>query len=293
MPLFFHNMKLIIKDDKTGGHLALIHQEAAFDRLYLGRDRTNKHFTIAWNPGPAQKVKIDGDEFEFPSNTLLTLLFDQSFHFEDASVIIAWQFNREFYCILDHDSEVSCVGFLFGSTDHLFISLSTEAQQRLKLLFDIFSEELKTNDTIQNEMLLALLKRLIKFITGLAKAEFVPDAQLKDEKFSIIRKFNLLVEANFKTERSVSFYASQLFKSPKTLSNLFAIYNHKSPSQVIQERVLIEAKRLLAYTDKPVKTIAWELGFEDMPHFSNFFKKQAQVSPLEFRNNRLVPEAGK
>lgn len=286
-------MKLKLRDEKTGGDFLLFKEENGFDRLYFSRDRQNKYFTIAWNPGPTQTVTIDGTEYQFLSNSLLTLLFDQSFYFEDTAAIVAWQFNREFYCIIDHDSEVSCVGFLFGSTDHLFIKLDTEGQQKLKLLLDIFIEEFKTSDNIQDEMLLVLLKRLIIYITRLARSEYVPAKKLQDEKFHIIRKFNLLVEANFRAEHSVSFYAQQLCKSPKTLSNLFAIYNHKTPSQVIQERILVEARRLLSYTDKPVKQITYELGFEDVAYFSNFFKKHTRQSPMDFRSTTVVSEKGK
>ena len=281
-------MKLKIRDDKTGGDLLLFIEEDGFDRLYFSRDRVNKYFTIAWNPGESQVVMIDGTEYEFLPNSLLTLLFDQTFSFERPADIVAWQFNREFYCIIDHDSEVSCVGFLFGSTDHLFIKINEQAQQKLKLLLDVFIEEFKTSDNIQNEMLLVLLKRLIIYVTSLARSEYVPVKKMKDEKFHIIRKFNLLVEANFKSEHSVSFYAQQLCKSPKTLSNFFAIYNHKTPSQVIQERIFIEAKRLLSYTDKTIKQITFDLGFEDISHFSNFFKKLALISPLEFRNTSSI-----
>jgi len=286
-------MKLKLRDEKTGGDLLLFKNENGFDRLYFSRDRTNKYFTIAWNPGVSQKVTIDGTDYEFLSNSLLTLLFDQTFTFERPADIVAWQFNREFYCIIDHDSEVSCVGFLFGSVDHLFIRLDEQAEQKLKLLLDVFIEEFKTADNIQDEMLLVLLKRLIIYITGLAKSEYVPVKKLRDDKFHVIRKFNLLVEANFKAEHSVSFYAGQLCKSPKTLSNLFAIYNHKTPSQVIQERILIEAKRLLSYTEKSIKQITFDLGFEDVSHFSNFFKKLALVSPLDFRNSPATTKQGK
>jgi AraC family transcriptional activator of pobA len=83
---------------------------------------------------------------------VLTLLFNQSFSFENQRDMVAWQFNREFYCIIDHDSEVSCVGFLFGSTDHLFISLDEQSQLKLQLLLDVFMEEFKTSDNIQNEV---------------------------------------------------------------------------------------------------------------------------------------------
>jgi AraC family transcriptional activator of pobA len=281
-------MKLKLRDEKTGGDLLLFKEEPGFDRLYFSRDRSNKYFTIAWNYGQAQIVTIDGTAYEFLPDTLLTLLFDQSFYFERPADIAAWQFNREFYCIIDHDSKVSCVGFLFGSTDHLFIKLDYQAQQKLKLLLDVFIEEFKTSDNIQNEMLLVLLKRLIIYITRLARSESMPANRLPDEKFHVIRKFNLLVEANYRAEHSVSFYAQQLCKSPKTLSNLFAIYNHKTPSQVIQQRILIEAKRLLSYTEKSVKQITYELGFEDPAYFSNFFKKITSLSPVEFRNNKKV-----
>lgn len=279
-------MKLKFRDDKAGGDLLLFKSEEGFDRLYFSQDRFNKYFTIAWNPGQTQTVIIDGAEYDFPSQSLLTLLFNQSFNFESPQDIVAWQFNREFYCIIDHDSEVSCVGFLFGSTDHLFIQLNEQSQQKIQLLLDVFIEEFKTSDNIQNEVLLVLLKRLIIYVTKLARAGYAPVKKMQEEKFHTIRKFNLLVEANFKSEHSVRFYAQQLCKSPKTLSNFFATYNHKSPSQVIQERILIEAKRLLSYTDKPVKQITFELGFEDVSYFSNFFKKHTQSSPVDFRNNK-------
>jgi AraC family transcriptional activator of pobA len=286
-------MRLKLTEENTGGELLLFKEETDFDRLFFTRDRFNKYFTIAWNPGEAQTVTIDGTEYEFPANSLLTLLFNQSFRFENSAGIIAWQFNREFYCIIDHDSEVSCVGFLFSSTDHLFVTLDVQAQQKLKLLSDIFIEELKTSDHIQNELMLMLLKRLIIYVTRLAKSDYIPGKKLQDERFHMIRKFNLLVEANFKSEHSVNFYAQQLFKSPKTLSNLFAIFNQKPPSQIIQKRITVEAKRLLCYTDKSIKHITFELGFEDVPYFSNFFKKNTGFSPSDFRNSQGNRKEGK
>ena len=278
-------MKFTLKDEHTAGELLLFKEERSFDRAFFTKDRFNKYFTIAWNPGESQIVTIDGAEYEFPSNTLLTLLFNQSFSFEDSSTIIAWQFNREFYCIIDHDSEVSCVGFLFSTTDHLFVQLSERARQKLQLLFDVFTEEFKTTDNIQNEMLLVLLKRLIIYTTQLAKTAYAPARKIPENRFHMLRKFNFLVEAHFKTEHSVSFYAQQLCKSPKTLSNLFAIYNQKTPSQMIHERIIAEAKRLLLYTDNSIKHITFELGFEDVSYFSNFFKKNTGVSPSDFKTS--------
>lgn len=286
-------MKYTLKEENTGGEILLFKEENGFDRMFFTKDRFNKYFTIAWNPGESLTVMIDGTEYEFPPNTLLTPLFNQSFSFEDSSAIVAWQFNREFYCIIDHDSEVSCVGFLFSTTDHLFVKLSDRAQEKLKLLLDVFTEEFKTSDNIQNEMLLVLLKRLIIYVTQIAKTAYAPAKKIQESKFHIIRKFNFLVEAHFKTEHSVSFYAQELCKSPKTLSNLFAIYNQKTPSQIIQERITAEAKRLLLYTDMSVKHMTFELGFEDVSYFSNFFKKNTGLSPSDFKTSSGKVKEGK
>lgn len=286
-------MKLSVSNQSTGGDLLLLNNEIDFDRLFYTRDQDNKYFTIAWNRGEKQTVSIDGSAYDFKPQTILPLMFNQSFYFERPADIVAWQFNREFYCIVDHDSEVSCVGFLFGMNDNVFIDLDEDTQRKLQLLLDVFVEELNTNDGIQNDMLLMLLKRLIIMVTRLARAGSFPDVKLNDDRFHILRKFNLLVEMNFRTQHSVSYYAEQLNRSPKTLSNLFALYNHKTPIQIIQERILIEAKRLLFYTDKSAKQITYELGFDDAAYFSNYFKKHTSFSPSEFRSSKKMASIGK
>ena len=78
-------------------------------------------------------------------------------------------------------------------------------------------------------------------------------------------------------------YADLLFKSPKTLSNLFHKYGEKTPLQVIHNRVLLEAKRLLLYSDKTLEEITHNLGYTDSEHFSKFFKKHEGLSPRLFR----------
>ncbi|QTE39466.1 helix-turn-helix domain-containing protein [Mucilaginibacter sp. P25] len=287
-------MKLSATEQSTGGDLLLLINEKHFDRMFFTRDRQHKYLTIAWNRGEKQTVTIDEVDYDFQPNTVLPLMVNQSFRFERPEDIVAWQFNRDFYCIVDHDEEVSCVGFLFyGSSDQVFVTLDEAMQFKLQRLLDIFIEEFETADNIQIDMLRMLLKRLIIIVTRLAKAHSGPREVLADEKFGTIRKFNLLVENNYREHHTVAYYAQQLNKSPKTLSNLFALYNHKTPLQVIQERLIIEAKRLLYYTDKSAKEITYELGFDDAAYFSNFFKKHTSFSPTDFRNNKVLVAEGK
>ncbi|MBO9152813.1 helix-turn-helix domain-containing protein [Chitinophaga sp. GCM10012297] len=280
-------MNFSYKNNKKGSELRLVLEEAHFDRIFYGKDLKDKLLTIAWNRGPAQQVTIDGVAYTFGEHTILPLMVNQSFEFASPADITAWQFNREFYCIVDHDKEVSCAGFLFyGSAEQLFIALDQKDEEKLALLLRVFLDEFETDDNIQGDMLQMLLKRLIIILTRLARGQFVTGQPLTEDKMDIVRKYNMLVENHYKKEHRVSFYAEKLHRSPKTLANLFAIYNRKSPLMVIRERVLLESKRLLMYTDKSAKEIAYELGFEDAAYFSKFFKQNAGQSPSDFRNSK-------
>lgn len=277
-------MKYHYKEPITHGEILLSLEEADFGRMFYVRDRKDKYLTIAWNRGRAQKIIIDQIEFDLPSNAVVPLMVNQSFGFSKPSDIVAWQFNREFYCIVDHDSELGCVGFLFyGSADQMIIKLDDKKQESIYLLLQVFIDEITGCDSVKDEMLKVLLKRLIIKITKLAKEQYIDQGKLSIGKLDILRSYNLLVENNYRTEHQVKFYARQLNKSPKTLSNLFLLYNNKSPLQVIQDRIILEAKRLFYYTNQSSKEIAKELGFNDASHFSRFFKNQTGISPSSFK----------
>lgn len=240
--------------------------------------------TIVWNRGEDQKVTIDDVEYDFPAHTVLPLMAYNTFDFSNAKDVIAWQFNREFYCIIDHDKEVSCAGFIFyGSLDYLFIKLDEKHQRKLNVLVQMFEDEYnEEGDSIQGEMLRMLLKRLIILITRLGKQQYLSD-ELTVVDSDLVRSFNLLVEQKFREFHQVQDYASMLNRSPKSLSNLFAKYSKESPLQVIKNRLILEAKRLLKFSDKSSKEIAFELGFEEPASFSRFFKNQVGASPSAFQ----------
>lgn len=107
--------------------------------------------------------------------------------------------------------------------------------------------------------------------------------KIEVKQIDLIRDFNFLVEHHFRNKHSVDEYALLLSKSPKTLANLFKKAGNKTPSQFIQDRIMLEARRLLRYTDKSVSEIAYEIGYEDIHSFSRFFKKQENQSPTDFR----------
>jgi AraC-like DNA-binding protein len=285
-------MQYSYHESRTKGSLQLQYAEPLLDQIPF---RHGRQLTIAWNTGNSQKVMIDNLAYQMPAQSILPLMMSQSFTFEHPQTIVAWQFDREFYCIADHDEEVSCAGFLFyGAKMPMFIQLPDQEQHRFNALLTVFYDEFSTQDTIQGEMLRMLLKRLIIKLTRLAKEQFLKES-LTDQELTLVRRFNLLVETNYRIIHSVRSYADMLNKSPKTLANVFALYNQQSPRQIIHERIALEARRLLLYSDKSTKEIAAELGFEEVSNFSRFFKKQVKLAPSDFRkeNQKTIPDIGK
>ena len=265
-------MKLTFEDGNSSGTFRLRKEDASFKGDGILKAGTLS--TIVFNRNAEQTVIIDEISYVFPKDCILSLVANQHFTFERPQELVAWQFNRDFYCIADHDAEVGCVGFLFYGIRHpFFIELSQQEIDNISLIETLCIEDLEIRDRMQGEMLRTLLKRLIINVTRLAKKQMKTGPGLIDEKLDLVRKFNLLLEVNFRTQHEVQFYANLLNKSPKTLSNHFALFNYPSPSKVIQQRIVQEAKRYLFYTDKTAKEIAYLLGFASPAHFSRYFKQ--------------------
>lgn len=249
----------------------------------------NQTYKIFWQRAGCTKLIVDGITYTINENQILFLTpLNQLKVIESNSEVSQLSFNREFYCIQQHDHEISCYGYLFfGSSDVPVVSLDSKEQESFDLLLKVILEEFDNSDQIQGEMLQVLLKRFLIKCTRLAR-KTLTNPKINQDKLDIIRQFNVLVEMHFRQKHKVADYADLLNKSPKTISNLFGEYNDKTPLQVIQERIGLEAKRLFTHTDKSAKEVAYELGFDDAAQFSRFFSKVVGKSPTEFKKTAII-----
>jgi len=271
---------------KSNGKVYFIHGEKMLGNRLTEITRKENLLSIVLNSGRTQNVNIDGRDHSFPSWSLIALLSNQSFSFEEAESITIWQYNQDFYRLMDNNPEICLIWFVFSRfSDHIFLPLNEAYRFNLQHLQQMFADEFSANDEIKSDMLQILLKRLVMIIVRLSKPHGHDQQELKDEKYGIIRNFNKLVFNHYKTHHKVQFYACLLNKSPKTLANIFLQCRCKSPSVIIREKIINEAKRLFLYTDKSAKEIAYELGFNDAAHFSRFFKNEAQQNLSAFRKN--------
>lgn len=245
---------------------------------------------IIWNrSNDVVQFRIDDTPVMLLSGQLTTCTYLQKVHLiVPTPKLTIFSFNREFYCINDHDHEVSCNGIIFFGTQELPIITPGESEtSKLEMLLNVFIEEFDERDNIQGEMLQMLLKRLIIKCTRLARAQHITQS-MDNDQVDIVRKFNVLVDTHYKTKKQVKEYAEMLYKSPKTLANLFSLYNDKTPLRIIHERIVLEGKRLLLYTDQTSKEIAHGLGFDDISAFNKMFKKITGFSPTNYKKAQKV-----
>lgn len=113
-----------------------------------------------------------------------------------------------------------------------------------------------------------------------------PDAGSSPRQAQLLRAFETLLEAHFRTEKTVQAYAQWLSLTPNHLNALCRQQRGHTASDLIQRRVLVEAQRLLVHSEQPVKQIAEELGFRDASYFGRFFRKRTASTPEQFRANR-------
>jgi len=197
------------------------------------------------------------------------------------------KFHPDFFCIHKHQTEVACNGVLFNNIyNPPFISVDRVSASTFRMLMEQMKTEIQNLALAQHEILISYLKIFLITASRL-KIEQEPKAlktiaDLK-EPF-ILQSLKDAIEKDFKSKHTASDYAKSLNISTKALAKITKTHFNKTLTDLISERIIIEAKRELYLTNKAVKEIAFELGYQDEYYFSRFFKTNADISPQMYRD---------
>jgi AraC family transcriptional activator of pobA len=237
------------------------------------------------------RLTIDFKEFDtdqpslfFINNNQLLKIFDLK-----SSKGYFLYYNRDFYCVQIHDDEVACDGFLFNNIYEMPLTLLDSNEDRI--IVDILTqieEEFELKASTQEEMLRIYLKQIIIRATRIWKKQqlgvlnFQPDPEIE-----FFREFSRLVEIHYRKKHLVADYAEILGVAAKTLTMKFKRFELPTPNDVIKDRILLEAKRLLVHTSLSAKEIAYDLGYDDPAYFNRLFTKKIGGTPNNFRKNYI------
>lgn len=280
----------------TPNAFTLVNQQTGNLALQLLRIEENpfeqvqrlNYYTLIWVQEGSGLVKSDFSEFAFEKNCLFAFSPYQPFMFTTNNPIkgIVLSFHPDFFCIHKHHQEVACSGVLFNNIyEAPFVEIDQLSEGTLDMMVAQIQAEMQQPALAQYELLVSYLKII------LITASRLKSQQKTDEKSTItetkepfiLQNLKNYIELHFKTKHTPSDYAALLFVSPKTLAKITKTHFNKTLSDLISERIIIEAKRELYLSSKTVKEIAHELGYEDEYYFSRFFKNNTSVSPQLFR----------
>ncbi|SIT11813.1 helix-turn-helix domain-containing protein [Belliella pelovolcani] len=228
---------------------------------------------------------VDFNPVKIKPNTILFLNKDTVQQFDkkggfDGKVIL---FTDIFFCKSESDTKFLRSTILFND---LFAVSQIQLSKTASLFADLFqlmeTELENEKDSSQSDILKNLLHNLLLLSEReRRKQDFTEIKNGADLDYLML--FKDLLETNYRRLKKVSDYAKKISVTEKRLNQATSKILDKSPKQMIDERIMLEAKRLLAHTNESVKEIGFDLGFDEPTNFIKYFRKHSHSTPVEFR----------
>ncbi len=247
------------------------------------------YYSLIWVQAGSGMARSDFSAHSFEGSTLFAFSPYQPYMLaaEGAFSGTAIQFHPDFFCIHLHQKEVACNGVLFNNIyQPPLTGVDAVTAVHFEGIIRQMREEMKQPALAQYELLVSYLKIFLITASRLKADQQGIQMALSDgskEPF-ILQSLKDAIEADYRTKHSAGDYAGALHISPKALGKLAKKHFNKTLTVLIAERIIIEAKRELYLTNKPIKEIAFELGYEDEYYFSRFFKVNTSISPQLYRD---------
>ena len=272
--------------DPQTGEMALKITYFKDDSLFNSLKRYNYFSMLLVSKGEGSILR-DEARYGFNSDCLLCFAIYQPFMVKPESEMegVLINFHPGFFCLFKHRKEVSCNGVLFNNLyDTPVVNLKPDEMRSLSVIADQLRSEIENRQQPDQDVLISYLK-IFLIEASRAKIEQRRGEEVLPAKTPLtLENLKNAIETHYKTLRSPGDYGKLLHISTKALNKASKAHFNKTLTDLIAERLIIEAKRELYLTSKPVKEIAFDLGYEDEFYFSRYFKKKVGVSPQIFRN---------
>ncbi len=275
------------QEDKISG-FNLKKIELIYDRLNGIEDAPHRHsyYTLILINKADGIHRIDFKEYSIVNKSIHFIYPGQVHQFITNSRPDGWvlNFSPDFLIHNNIFPEIVNGVYLYNSTgDSPPLLLSNDEYSNFAEIMHQINKYYNSNIKYQYEALGSLLKLL--FINANSHCSLSSNSMMKEATGTnhILIKFKDKIEDEYNHTHKVYDYAEMLNVTSDYLNKSIKAHTGKSAKEFIQERVLLESKRLLLFSDKTNKELAYYLGFEEPAHFNNFFKKMVGTTPGEFR----------
>lgn len=246
--------------------------------------RLNYHHIIMIESGNGV-LTIDEHSFDIAGQEIFVLSKGQICRFENDSSVCGYHISFG-DCFWERvpSSASNCKAVLFNnaSANQKLIPDYTETDEFSRLFKNLLTEYKAESYTNQMDVLAAYLKIIM---IKLANVKIVKEETFDSQDYIIYRKFMELLSSQYHSLHAVNDYSEMLNITPRRLSELCKRCSDKRAKEIISGQIIAEAKRLLQFSSHSVKEIAYLLNFGTSEQFSHYFKKNTEISPVNYRSN--------
>jgi AraC family transcriptional activator of pobA len=271
------------KDDRTSIPFNYIPLEKKTDYDHSMPHRHNYYEIFFFTEGGGIH-EIDFQEFEIASRSIHYVSPGQVHHVRRGigSEGFVMLFSRDFYYLnLQNKRILFDLPFLNNNTDEPILNLTEAEFEIMSRLTEMLSAEHQSDNPMKEEIMRSYLNIVLINCKRLFYQYNPEHAEVFGTK--LFQDFRIQLENDFATFHKVSDYAQRLSVTEKHLNETTKKTVGKTASELIHDRIILEAKRLIVHSDHSNKEIAYFLHFDDPSHFSKFFKNKVGVSPNEFK----------
>jgi len=269
----------------------LISQFAPYLAIHQNLQQAHKHnfyHLVFFTEGEGSHT-IDFERFEVKPYQLYFMIPGQmhQWNFEGKVDGYVVNFSPEFFqSFLVQTGYLNRFPFFSGNTDHAVIDLPVGHQLVVLDIFKKLLTEYEEKQPATLDMIRTLLLQLFIIVNRLSLPAALKPAS--PYNLTLLQNFQQLIEKNYLTLRLPKEYAALLYITPNHLNALSHDLLGIPAGEVIRNRVILETKRLLVNPELSIAEIASQLNFADNSYFTKFFKKQAGLTPEEFRKQLIT-----
>jgi AraC family transcriptional activator of pobA len=245
----------------------------------------HKHsfYEILWISEGASRHVVDDHELELSADNVYFISPGQVHRIETYSALKghSMMFTEEFFILnFTNNEALDKLAFLRNSYKNPHLTVNTETRLALEPVLQLMYAEFARPDHSR----LVLSSLMFVLLTGLERVYQTQQGGINSSaQIALMDSFRDLLEDSYAAQHPLSYYASTLCITPHQLNMVIKKATGKTVTEVIRDRLMLEAKRMLVHTDTPIGQIAHQLGFNDFSYFSRLFKKLNLISPDKYR----------
>ncbi len=241
--------------------------------------RLNFHQVLFFTQGSGMHY-VDFKEIEFVPGCILPVAKGQVQKYGDLDNVdgYALLFTSEFL-IKDVDSYKYLHDFVIFN--HAIEPLTLQSTEEIENLIEMLRREQENTTAFQQ----------VEYTQNLIKSALICIERIKrshtdiacEDSLDLYQLFRVKLDKDLSYKLKVTDFCDAFHVSPKRLNAALKLYTGQSAKELIDERLVLESKRLLSYSALSIKEIAYSIGFEDPTNFTQYFKKHAEMLPQDFR----------